>query len=142
MLAPYTAAEIIPRLQASAIAAARQCTRGDNHTLCNIQWSRNRPQRAWDGAESMEEQMSAAAVISASLVVFKNQSLTTGKSSYKIDLKHEPDRTESHWRSRAFLVILLGGLLLIYNKKRKIYGSVDGSSSLQILDMGKDIHNT
>ncbi|KAG2026215.1 hypothetical protein GB937_001722 [Aspergillus fischeri] len=59
MLAPYTAAEIIPRLQASAIAAARQCSGGDNHKICNIHWARNRPQSAWDSAESMEEQMSA-----------------------------------------------------------------------------------
>ncbi|KAF7131455.1 hypothetical protein CNMCM5793_004680 [Aspergillus hiratsukae] len=143
MLAPYTAAEIIPRLQASAIGAARQCSGGDNHTLCNIHWGRHRPQRVWDGAESMEEQMSATAVISASLIVFKNQSLTTGTSSYIIDpVKHDPDRTESHWRSWAFFVILLGGLFLIYKKKRKIYGSDDSASSLRTLDMGKDIHHT
>jgi mannan endo-1,6-alpha-mannosidase len=39
MLAPYTAAEIIPRLQASAIAAARQCSGGDNYMICNIHWA-------------------------------------------------------------------------------------------------------
>lgn len=66
-IVPYTAPEIIPKLQASAIAAGKQCSGGANKTLCGRRWY----QPTFDGTSSLEEEMSALSLFSSNLVVFE-----------------------------------------------------------------------
>lgn len=62
-LAPYTYPQIIPWLRTSAIAAAKQCTGGDNQNLCGSRWYQQ-----FDGNTGVGQQMSALSVISANLI--------------------------------------------------------------------------
>ena len=62
-LAPWTAPVIMPRLQASAIAAAAQCI-GQAGDTCGRRWY----QSVWDGFFGVGEQMSALAVFQANLI--------------------------------------------------------------------------
>ncbi|PWY88204.1 mannan endo-1,6-alpha-mannosidase [Aspergillus heteromorphus CBS 117.55] len=73
VVAPYTASEIIPRLQGSASGAAKQCSGGSNETLCGRRWY----QTTWDGSADMEEQMSATSIFASNLVVYKDAGLAT-----------------------------------------------------------------
>ncbi|KAL4866109.1 hypothetical protein BDV12DRAFT_210712 [Aspergillus spectabilis] len=75
-LAPYTVDTVIPRIQQSAISAARQCSGGESGTKCGRRWY----QETWDGTFSMESDMSALSVISSSMVGFKQgaRPLTAG----------------------------------------------------------------
>lgn len=67
LVAPYTASDIMPRLKASAVGAAKQCTGGSNHTLCGRRWYQSK----WDGSANMAEQMSATSIFTSNLVAFK-----------------------------------------------------------------------
>lgn len=69
LVAPYTASDIIPRLKASAVGAAEQCTGGSNHTLCGRRWYESK----WDGSASMAEQMSATSIFTSNLATFQDQ---------------------------------------------------------------------
>ncbi|KAL3496520.1 mannan endo-1,6-alpha-mannosidase [Aspergillus germanicus] len=68
-IVPYTAPEIIPKIQQSAIAAARQCSGGDSGTQCGRRWHQNE----WDGSASLEADMSALSVISSTMVGFRDE---------------------------------------------------------------------
>lgn len=80
-IVPYTEPEIMPKLQGSAVAAAKQCSGGANQTLCGRRWY----QPTFDGTSSLEEQMSATSIFSSNLVLYKNDggplTLTTGGNS-------------------------------------------------------------
>ena len=63
-LAPFTAGVIMPRLQASAIGAAGQCTGTPGGSVCGRRWY----QSEWDGMAGIGEQMSAMSVIQNNLI--------------------------------------------------------------------------
>ncbi|KAF2840022.1 glycoside hydrolase family 76 protein [Patellaria atrata CBS 101060] len=63
-LAPYTWDTIKPKLEASAMGAAQQCTGQPGGDRCGRRWY----QAEWDGFTGVGEQMSALAVITANLV--------------------------------------------------------------------------
>jgi mannan endo-1,6-alpha-mannosidase len=67
-MAPYTAPEILPRLQGSAVGAAKQCTGGKNGTLCGSHWY---PSESDVG--DTEHQMSATSLFTSNLIAFHNQ---------------------------------------------------------------------
>ncbi|RDH30808.1 glycoside hydrolase [Aspergillus welwitschiae] len=73
MVAPYTSSDILPRLQGSAVGAAKQCSGGSSKTTCGQRWY----QSTWDGAEGIEEEISATSIFTSNLVVYKHQSLAT-----------------------------------------------------------------
>lgn len=54
LLAPYTHDAIMPKLQASASAAAKQCIGGDNGRQCGRQWYST----TWDGTKGVGQQVS------------------------------------------------------------------------------------
>jgi mannan endo-1,6-alpha-mannosidase len=66
ILAPYTYGEILPKLQASAQAAAKQCSGGSDGEHCGIRWY----QSTWDGSSGLEEQMAALSVFSSNMIAF------------------------------------------------------------------------
>ena len=76
-LAPFTAAWILPRLRASAIGAAAQCTgQAANQspgTVCGRQWYAN----TWDGQFGVGEQMSAMSAFQSLLIQDAKPPLTT-----------------------------------------------------------------
>ncbi|KAI5286444.1 hydrolase 76 protein [Ascosphaera aggregata] len=78
-LAPFTAPEIMTKLQASAIAAAKTCSGGKNGRMCGLKWTTG----AWDGYDGVGEQMSALEVIQANLLKLKEgpYTLSTGATS-------------------------------------------------------------
>jgi mannan endo-1,6-alpha-mannosidase len=63
-VAPYTAADILPKLKSSAVAAAKQCSGGANQTLCGRRWYH----ADWDGTANMQEQVSATSLFASNLV--------------------------------------------------------------------------
>ena len=64
-LAPWTGSFIMPKLQASANAAAQQCTAGSNQHTCGIKWTIGNNDGTPGG---VGEQMSALSVIQANLI--------------------------------------------------------------------------
>ena len=65
LIAPFTHDLIMPKLRASAIAAAQQCSGGDNGRTCGLSWSKG---AAWDGTSGVGQQMSAMSVIYTNLI--------------------------------------------------------------------------
>lgn len=63
LLAPFTAKTFIPRLQASALGAAAQCT-GQTSNICGRRWY----QTTWDGFFGIGEQMSALSIFQNNLI--------------------------------------------------------------------------
>ncbi|KAH8662152.1 glycosyl hydrolase family 76-domain-containing protein [Xylariales sp. PMI_506] len=64
--APWTSAQIMPLLQNSATAAAKQCTGGNNGRMCGLKWANN--SGAWDGTTGVGQQMAAMEVVLANLI--------------------------------------------------------------------------
>ncbi|KAN0108888.1 glycoside hydrolase family 76 protein [Hyaloscypha variabilis] len=64
-LAPWTRDIIMPKLRASAIAAAEQCSGGTNGRTCGLSWSKG---TVWDGTQGVGQQMAAMAVIFTNLI--------------------------------------------------------------------------
>lgn len=65
LVVPKTYDLIMPKLQVSAVAAAKSCT-GNNNNTCGVQWYKSK----WDGWTGMEEQISVSQVFSANLLPF------------------------------------------------------------------------
>ncbi len=63
--APWTASKILPLLQASSVAAASQCTGGDNGRMCGLRWTDN---GKWDGTTGVGQQMAAMEVTLANII--------------------------------------------------------------------------
>uniref|UniRef100_A0A093XHA2 Mannan endo-1,6-alpha-mannosidase n=1 Tax=Talaromyces marneffei PM1 TaxID=1077442 RepID=A0A093XHA2_TALMA len=63
-MAPFTYDIIMPRLRASALAAAKTCTGGPNGTSCGLRWT----DQEWDGSRGLGEQMSALEVVQSNLI--------------------------------------------------------------------------
>ncbi|KAE8375744.1 glycoside hydrolase [Aspergillus bertholletiae] len=79
-LVPSTAERIIPRLQGSAEAAARQCSGGQDGTECGVRWYQDK----WDGKNGLETQMSSLSIFTANLMLQSNEhpvTSTTGGES-------------------------------------------------------------
>lgn len=64
--APWTYNTVKPLLDSSAMAAARQCTGGDNGRLCGLMWTNNNGQ--WDGTTGVGQQMAAMEVVLAATI--------------------------------------------------------------------------
>jgi mannan endo-1,6-alpha-mannosidase len=64
-VAPWTAELIMPRLRTSALAAAKQCSGGEDGKSCGLKWTTN---GVWDGFQGVGEQMSALEVVQAMLI--------------------------------------------------------------------------
>lgn len=77
-IAPYTTDEIIPKLQASALGAAQQCSGGDDKKHCGRRWYQDK----WDGYKGLEEQMSALGIMTMAMLphATKNQAPLTSKT--------------------------------------------------------------
>ena len=63
-IAPFTEGFIMPKLQASATGAAKQCVGGSDGKTCGRQWFNSQ----WDGKSGVGEEMSALSVIQANLI--------------------------------------------------------------------------
>jgi mannan endo-1,6-alpha-mannosidase len=64
-MAPFTYDLIMPKLQASAQAAAAQCSGGADGNTCGLQWTQG---AKYDGSFGVGEQMSAMEVIQSNLI--------------------------------------------------------------------------
>ena len=73
--------DVLPKIKASAAAAAKQCSGGGDGKLCGQRWY----QPTWDGSQGIGQQLSALSVISSSLVTEKKavgpKSTNTGGTS-------------------------------------------------------------
>lgn len=79
-VAPFTREAIMPRLRASAVAAAKVCGQGADGNTCGLRWWRNGQN---DGEKGVGEQMSALEVVQNLLVTGSSGpvSETTGGTS-------------------------------------------------------------
>lgn len=79
-LAPFLYDQMLPYLQASAIAAAQQCDGGTNGTQCGLRWTLG---TQYDGLTGAGEEMAALEVVQSLLI--KNSAApvtaTTGGTS-------------------------------------------------------------
>ncbi|KAJ4403634.1 hypothetical protein N0V82_010623 [Gnomoniopsis sp. IMI 355080] len=64
--APWTFNTVKPLLDSSAMAAAQQCTGGDNGRMCGLMWTNNNGQ--WDGTTGVGQQMAAMEVVLATMI--------------------------------------------------------------------------
>lgn len=64
-VAPWTHDLIMPKLKASAQAAAKQCSGGTDGKTCGLKWTTN---GVWDGNYGVGEQMSALEVVQSLLI--------------------------------------------------------------------------
>ncbi|KAL5359001.1 glycosyl hydrolase family 76-domain-containing protein [Aspergillus floccosus] len=64
LIVPSTYDAILPKLQGSAVAAAKACTGNSNNT-CGVRWYTEK----WDGWSGLEEQMSVTSILSANLIM-------------------------------------------------------------------------
>ncbi|CAN8100143.1 unnamed protein product [Discula destructiva] len=64
--APWTYDTVKPLLDASASAAAQQCTGGDNGRMCGLMWTGNNGR--WDGTSGVGQQMAAMEVVLATMI--------------------------------------------------------------------------
>ncbi|CAK7263626.1 hypothetical protein SEPCBS57363_000664 [Sporothrix epigloea] len=71
--APWTTTTIMPLLNASAIAAAKQCTGGDNGQMCGLRWTDN---GKWDGSSGVGQQMAAMEVTLANMITIVSAPVT------------------------------------------------------------------
>lgn len=65
LVAPYTYDVIMPKLRASAIAAAKQCSGDTNARTCGLSWSKG---SVWDGTKGVGQQMAAMSAIFVNLL--------------------------------------------------------------------------
>lgn len=63
-MAPFTYDFVMTKLRASAQAAARQCSGGDDGRTCGLRWTEPK----WDGSYGVGQQMSALEVIQSNLI--------------------------------------------------------------------------
>ncbi|CAK7240343.1 MAG: hypothetical protein STHCBS139747_001782 [Sporothrix thermara] len=63
--APWTSTTIMPLLNASAIAAAKQCVGGDNGRMCGLIWTDD---GKWDNSTGVGQQMAAMEVTLANMI--------------------------------------------------------------------------
>lgn len=84
LLVPSTADRIMPKLTASAVAAAGQCDGGQSGRQCGLQWFTT----TWDGTYGVGQQMAALAVVGSTLATSNMAplSLSSGATS-----KSDPD---------------------------------------------------
>ncbi len=73
--APFTYNLVMPKLRASAVAAAQQCSGGTDGTTCGQKWTMG---TAWDKSSGVGQQMSALEVIQVNLVSNATGPLTNG----------------------------------------------------------------
>ncbi len=64
-VAPWSAEFIRPKLAASAVAAAAQCSGGADGNVCGLHWTQG---ATWDGVTELGAQMAALEVIQVNLV--------------------------------------------------------------------------
>ena len=78
--APHTYDVVMPLIRASAIAAAEQCTGGQNGRMCGLRWNQN---GTWDGTMGVGQQMSAMEVTLACMIADQHTPVTahTGGTS-------------------------------------------------------------
>lgn len=63
--APFIQTTVMPWIQASATAAALQCSGGPNGEMCGMKWTAG---AKWDGTTGVGQQMGALSVIQANLI--------------------------------------------------------------------------
>lgn len=63
--APFIQTTVMPWIQASATAAALQCSGGNNGQMCGMKWTMG---ATWDGTQGVGQQMGALSVIQANLI--------------------------------------------------------------------------
>lgn len=82
--APHTYDMLMPLLQTSAVAAAKQCQGGDNKRMCGLVWNKDK----YDGSTGVGQQMAAMEVTLSCMVKQRSAPLTsdTGGTS-----KGDPD---------------------------------------------------
>ncbi|KAL8747470.1 MAG: hypothetical protein Q9184_007594, partial [Pyrenodesmia sp. 2 TL-2023] len=64
-MAPWTYDIVMPKIRASAAAAALQCSGGSSGTLCGMRWTDG---AQWDGSSGVGQQMSALEVMQSLLI--------------------------------------------------------------------------
>ncbi|KAB8273807.1 glycoside hydrolase [Aspergillus minisclerotigenes] len=120
-LVPSTAERIIPRLQGSAEAAARQCSGGEDGTACGVRWYEDK----WDGKNGLETQMSSLSIFTANLMLQSDEqpvtSTTGGESKSDPDAgtggksrkPEEPRKIKTGDRAGAWIMTLVVGVAWI-----------------------------
>lgn len=79
-LVPFTGDFILPKLRASAVAAAQQCTGQPGGNACGRRWY----QTGWDGHTGVGEEMAALSIMTANLVSKVDAPVTSSKGGTSV----------------------------------------------------------
>lgn len=72
--APFLTERIMTKLRPSSVAAAQQCTGGNNGRMCGLKWTEN---GTWDGTEGVGQQMAAMQAVLSNLVGNSKDAVTS-----------------------------------------------------------------
>ncbi|KAF2841073.1 glycoside hydrolase family 76 protein [Patellaria atrata CBS 101060] len=118
-VAPFTADYILPKLRASALAAARQCSGGENGTTCGLRWT----QAAHDGSTGFSEQIAALEVFQNNLMAKVDGPVTeerggtsrsdptagTRSRDMQVDPEHKEITTADKAGAAIITIMIVGG---------------------------------
>lgn len=120
--APWTYSTIKPLLEASALAAAAQCTGGDNGRMCGLRWANN--SGVWDGTTGVGQQMAAMEVVLGTMIQKVDAPVTnsTGGTSHGLSTLEliRPISTAEGAAGAYFLTVIvvlsiLGGITFVFH---------------------------
>jgi mannan endo-1,6-alpha-mannosidase len=102
-MAPFLYESVMARLRPSAVAAAAQCSGGDNGRTCGLKWTQN---VTWDGTFGVGQQMAALEVVQSNLIASARGPVTnqTGGTSVGNPAAGGNDRTptfDTHGATKA-----------------------------------------
>ncbi|KAL1862731.1 hypothetical protein Daus18300_008375 [Diaporthe australafricana] len=124
--APWTYSTIKPLLEASATAAAMQCTGGDNGRMCGHMWTNISGE--WDGTTGVGQQMAAMEVVLATMIHKLEAPVTnsTGGTSPGIGPPHvltalenmrpisTADGAGAYFLTILAIIFLLAGMMFVF----------------------------
>lgn len=154
---PGASEKVMPWLRASSIAAARQCTGGDNGRMCGLKWSSG---STWDGTTGLGQQMAALEVTLSNLIEESRAPVTadnggtsagdpsagSGDIGRQADIVFKPitagDRAGAGILTAAVLIGLIGGCAFVlsedsHEKQVKSHGPrAPGKFSSKLTSLG------
>jgi mannan endo-1,6-alpha-mannosidase len=90
-VAPWLYDTVRPYIEASAVAAAAQCSGGDDGVTCGLRWTDN---STWDGSHGVGQQMAALEIVQALLIDVSSAPVTADNGGTSAG---NPDAGKGMW---------------------------------------------
>ncbi|PKS09526.1 hypothetical protein jhhlp_004143 [Lomentospora prolificans] len=152
---PETSEKVMPWLRASSVAAAQQCTGGDNGRMCGLKWNNG---GKWDGSTGLGQQMAALEVTLSNLIHESRSPVTansggtsqgnpdagSGDIGRNADIVFRPitagDRAGAGILTALVLIGLVAGCVFVLaeddEEKKRAFGRMPGKFSTALASLG------